>query len=208
MHGEIINKARFCLETECRSRSFDRDIEDIRLYLSESYSTSELRYDRREGGYLLTETVQQPLENTEYMLVEKIMLESGILRKDEMDELLFHIALHTENARRAAEKEKYAIARYVEPEHGQPLLKMFEDLNTAIDNHQVIRICGDKFYLGYMNIIPCEILCRDKKIWLLALAAEEDGQELLIPLEEIQSFSVIRNQSIKEKQQAENHIKI
>lgn len=53
MQGEIINKTRFCLETECRSRSFDRDIEDIRLYLSESYSASELRYDRREGGIFL-----------------------------------------------------------------------------------------------------------------------------------------------------------
>lgn len=208
MQGEIINKTRFCLETECRSRSFDRDIEDIRLYLSESYSASELRYDRREGGYLLTEAVQQPLENMEYLLVEKVMSDSGILRKDEMDELLLHIALHTENARRTAEKEKYAINRYVEPEHGKPLLKMFEDLNTAIDNHQVIQIYGDKFYSGYMNIIPCEIRCRDKKIWLLALAAEEDAQDLLIPLEEIESFSVIRNQSIKEKQQAENHIRI
>lgn len=136
------------------------------------------------------------------------MSDSGVLRKDEMDELLLHIALHTENARRAADKEKCAIDRYIEPEHGKPLLKMFEDLNTAIDNHQVIRIYGDKFYLGYRNIIPCEIHCRDKKIWLLALAVEEDAQDLRIPLEEIESFTVIRNQSIKEKQQAKNHMKI
>lgn len=88
----------------------------------------------------------------EYLLVEKVMSDSGVLRKDEMDELLLHIALHTENARRAADKEKCAIDRYIEPEHGKPLLKMFEDLNTAIDNHQVIRIYGDKFYLGYRNI--------------------------------------------------------
>jgi hypothetical protein len=59
LQGETISKARFCLETECHSRSFDRDIEDIRLFLSESYNTSELIYDRRKGGYFLTETVQQ-----------------------------------------------------------------------------------------------------------------------------------------------------
>lgn len=208
MQGEIISKTRFCLETECRSRSFDRDIEDIRLYLSESYSTGELIYDRREGGYLLTEAMQQPLENTEYLLVEKVMSDSRILRKDEMDELLFHIALHTENAKQAADKEKHAIGQYLEPEHGKPLLKLFGDLNAAIDNHQVIKIYGNQFYLGYMDIIPCEIRCQDKKMWLLALDAEDSARNLLIPLEEIESFSIIRNQSIMEKQLVENHIKI
>lgn len=208
MRGEIIDKTSFCLETECHPRSFERDIEDIRMYLSESFSTVDLRYDRRKGGYLLTEAAQPPLENTEYLLVEKVMSDSGILRKDEMDGLLFHIALHTENAKRAAEKEKCAIERYIEPKHGKPLLKMFEDLNTAIDNHQVIRIYGNQFHLGYMNIIPCDMCCRNKKIWLLALATEEDSQDLLVPLEEIESFSIIRNQSLKEKQQAEKHIKI
>ncbi|HBA46674.1 MAG TPA: hypothetical protein DCZ91_02505 [Lachnospiraceae bacterium] len=208
MQGEVVNKTRFCLETECSSRSFDRDIEDIRLYLSESYSAGELWYDRWEGGYLLTEAMQPPLEDAEYLLVEKVLSDSGVLRKDEMDELLLHIALHTKNARRATVKEKHAIDRYIEPEHGKPLLKMVEDLNAAIDSHQVIRIYGDKFDPGYRNIIPCEIRCYDKKIWLLALAAEKDAQELLIPLEEIESFSIIRNQSIKEKQQTESCVKI
>lgn len=200
IQGEIVDKQRFCLETECRSRSFDRDIEDIRMFLSESYQTGELMYDRRVGGYLLTDSMQKPLDNAEYLLVEKVMSDSRILRKDEMNEFLLHIALRTENAKRAAEKEKCAIVRYAEPEHGKPLLKMFEDLNKVIDNHQVIRICKDGLLSGYADVIPCEICCRDKRLWLLAFTAEEDMQELRIPLDEIESFSIMRSQSIKERQ--------
>ena len=46
MKGEGVNKAVFCVENDCSPRAFDRDIEDVRLYLSESYSASELIYDR------------------------------------------------------------------------------------------------------------------------------------------------------------------
>lgn len=206
IRGEIINKVRFCLEMECQFRSFDRDIEDIRLFLSESYSIGELCYDRRVGGYLLTEAVQPPLENTEYSLVEKVMSDSKILRKDEMDELLYHIALHTENVMRATDQQKYAIDQYDGPTHGKPLLKLFEDLNTAIGNHKVIRIHGEQYYLE-RDIIPCGVYCQDKKLWLTALDTGEEAQDLRISLEEIESFIIIRNQSAKEKELVENHIK-
>lgn len=36
LNGEEINKTIFCFENDCSPRSFDRDIEDIRLFLSES----------------------------------------------------------------------------------------------------------------------------------------------------------------------------
>lgn len=32
MNGEEINKTIFCFENDCSPRSFDRDIEDIRLF--------------------------------------------------------------------------------------------------------------------------------------------------------------------------------
>ena len=41
--GEQVNKTLFCFEYECSPRTFERDIETIRLYLSDSFSFSELR---------------------------------------------------------------------------------------------------------------------------------------------------------------------
>lgn len=47
MNGEEINKTIFCFENDCSPRSFDRDIKDIRLFLSESFSVLGLNYNRK-----------------------------------------------------------------------------------------------------------------------------------------------------------------
>ena len=43
INGEKVNKFAFCMETDCIPRTFDRDIEDVRLYLSETFDVRELR---------------------------------------------------------------------------------------------------------------------------------------------------------------------
>ena len=44
IQGEKINKTIFCFENEYSPRSFDRDIDAIRLFLSDTFSMSELIY--------------------------------------------------------------------------------------------------------------------------------------------------------------------
>lgn len=51
MRGDEINKTIFCFENNCSSRTFDRDIEDVRLFLSESFSMAELNYRRKTMSY-------------------------------------------------------------------------------------------------------------------------------------------------------------
>ncbi|MCC8075173.1 MAG: hypothetical protein LIO95_04395 [Clostridiales bacterium] len=82
MQGESVNKLIFCMETDSHPRSFDWDIEDIRLYLSETFSGEELRYNKRENAYSLTGVRQQPLETMEYLFVERLLLDTGVLRED------------------------------------------------------------------------------------------------------------------------------
>lgn len=52
--GKNVNKFEFCMETDCLPRTFDRDIEDVRLYLSEMYEGRELLYDRNGNFYYLS----------------------------------------------------------------------------------------------------------------------------------------------------------
>lgn len=66
LNGEEVNKWSFCLEADCQSRSFDRDIEDIRMFLSETYQVANLLYSRSENTYYLTAGQRQPLEMMEY----------------------------------------------------------------------------------------------------------------------------------------------
>ncbi|MBQ3217003.1 MAG: hypothetical protein IJB35_04205 [Oscillospiraceae bacterium] len=51
MHGAAVNEAWFCMEHGIDRRSFDRDIEDIRLFLSVIFVSKELRYDKINNVY-------------------------------------------------------------------------------------------------------------------------------------------------------------
>lgn len=55
--GKNLNKENFCEENGISERSFDRDIEDIRLFLSDEQAYCELEYDRKNNTYYLTQTL-------------------------------------------------------------------------------------------------------------------------------------------------------
>ena len=52
--GKHVSKVSFCQECGITGRSFDRDIEDIRLFLSELYTNSELLFDRQTNTYYIS----------------------------------------------------------------------------------------------------------------------------------------------------------
>ena len=79
IRGESVNKLSFCMETDSNSRAFDRDIEDVRLFLSESYNTQELIYDRIQKCYYLSGVIKQNLEMTEYRFLERLLIQSAML---------------------------------------------------------------------------------------------------------------------------------
>ena len=59
LEGGKIYKKSFCEEMGIDRRTFDRDIEDIRLFLSESFYGNELIYDRKNGSYHLENFFKQ-----------------------------------------------------------------------------------------------------------------------------------------------------
>ena len=52
--GIKVERESFCSEFDINSRSFDRDIQDIRLFLEGLNTSTELAFDRRTGLYYLT----------------------------------------------------------------------------------------------------------------------------------------------------------
>lgn len=190
LHGEVVDKVGFCFETECSMRSFDRDIEDLRLYLSDTFANCELVYDKRQGGYYFTNTIHTPLEKSEYLFMEKVLLASETLRKDEMNDILHHLAMNTENPRRMTDHTKQSMENYQEPTDTKPLLKLFGDLTAMIDNQQSIMLSG-KNVAQYGKIKPCSISYHDKRMWLKALTLEKE-QSVEIPIDTIDSFYIVK----------------
>ena len=54
IQGKEIVKKSFCLEHGISDRTFDRDIEKIRLFLSESYSGHEVEYNSKRDCYFIS----------------------------------------------------------------------------------------------------------------------------------------------------------
>ena len=67
--GEQIDKALYCFENECSPRTFDRDIEVVRVFLSESFSFSELNYDKIQNIYYIEGAKRSFLEPVEYLFM-------------------------------------------------------------------------------------------------------------------------------------------
>ena len=167
INGETINKLAFCEEFEYNSRSFDRDIEDVRLFLSESYSAKELLYNRSENCYYLSGEKRVELELVEYSIIERILIDSGTLRKDELSQLLAHLATNTERTHTLQQGTAQLLETYAEPAHAKKMIKIYGDLTIVIKNKSVIKIkYKSESEYEYIEIIPFRIFYRDKHFYL------------------------------------------
>lgn len=141
LNGEHIDKAAFSLEHNITERSFDRDIEDIRLFLSEIYSASELMFDKISRTYYLTEEQPHYIDRMEAVAIGKILLSSSSLRYDEMMGLL-HVLLTTVSKDDADAVRRYlcqGIAEYTS-KATTAVLKLLGDLYEVILTNKNIEI--------------------------------------------------------------------
>lgn len=141
LNGEHIDKATFSLEHNITERSFERDIEDIRLFLSEIFSGKELLFDKVSGTYYLTGEQPHYIDRMEAVAIGKILLSSASLRYDEMMGLL-HVLMST-----VSEDDARAIRGYLHQEVKEytssvasAILKLLDDLYAVIQAQQNIEI--------------------------------------------------------------------
>ena len=123
INGDEINKTMFCFENDCSPRSFDRDIEDIRLFLSEVYSVSELKYNRMNNTYYMEGSKKQELEVMEYLFIEKILRDVSVLRNDEFSVLKSHLLMNTRDTSKLLVSSNIK-SRYKTPAHNKAILTL------------------------------------------------------------------------------------
>lgn len=207
IQGERVNKTIFCFENECSLRSFDRDIEDIRLYLSEIFSTMELKYDRFENAYFIEGAGRQELEYIEYLFLDRILKDTSALREDELRGLLSHLYSNTEKYR----KDYYVFDKddYLPPNHNKALLKIHGDVDSAIKNKKCIRVRyfkvnGDEIE---ENIIPCCLRYDLGYLYMIGFRTDENDKfPAYYRLDRIYSFNIVRTQSSQEQRKVQYYI--
>ena len=150
--GRTIKKPTEALRFDVDERTIQRDIDDIRAYLSEqatrdSSEYREIVYDRKKKGFVMKGNRSSFMSNSEILAVSKIILESRAFTKKEIIELLDKIVLGCvpeSNMKLVSDllaNEKY---HYVELRHKKKLKDLLWDFGEDIRKHRRVEITYSK----------------------------------------------------------------
>ena len=188
-------------------RSVQRDMEDLRTFVTEQMLMQEIIYDPKAKGYRLANSVPKSLTNSEILAVSKILLESRSMRRDEMMPILDKLiacCVPAENRKAVGSliaNERY---HYVEPHHQKYLLPGLWEIGLAIQHQNVMEIEYEK--LGKSGAVhrviePVGLLFSEYYFYLAAFIRNIDRENFfenpddLFPtiyrLDRIQSFHVL-----------------
>lgn len=201
--GEHINKEIYCFEMEISYRSFDRDIEDMRLYFSETGNYDDVIYDRAEKTYYLSGITSQPLEEAEYAIIEEILIDSYVLRRDELATILRRLGRCTKFS--AGNRDVGHILKdYDEDNTNKPMIKLCYDLQNVIERKSVIEIhyqIGREFVCE--KVIPYRISIQNQHLMLDVIYADDLNHAVSYELNDIESFTVLRPMRMDEREYIE-----
>lgn len=156
LNGRLLKKALLAQEFGVSARSIQRDLESLRSFLSNEMLPQDVVYDRAAGGYRLTHARPMGLSNSEILAVCKILLESRSMRRDEMLPILDKLVdccVPEENKRAVQQMIGNEKLHYIEPHHGQPVLRGLWELGQAVQQRQVLE-------LDYQRLRGAEIVRR------------------------------------------------
>ncbi len=178
--GDIINKKQFASEFDISEKSVQRDIDDLRAYLSESYECGDditIEYDYVKGGYRLIKQEREFLTNEEIFAVAKVLLESRGFNKQELNSLIDKLMLQATPSARVNIKELILNERfhYIPPRHGKPLIDLLWELNEHIFNKEIIEFdyVRKDGVASHRKVKPLSVMFSDYYFYLIAWMADD-----------------------------------
>ena len=173
--GEVINKKEFADSFGISEKSVQRDIDDLRAYLSERYENSDditIDYDYNKSGYRLIKQEREFLTNDEILAISKVLLESRGFNKEELNKLIDKLLLQATPSARMNIKDLILKERfhYIPPRHAKMLLETIWEISTAIHNQEVISFDYTKMdgSIIHARIEPLAIMFSEFYFYLIA----------------------------------------
>lgn len=180
--GEQIHKADFAKTHSVSERSVERDIEDIRLFLSEIHANSKLVFDKLENVYYLSSHNSSNFNSIESIVLLKIILGTRALIKNEVEIVIksLRLNLSPQNRKEILRSIQNEIDNYISPLHNKPLLNILSELNKAIMNKSMIKIIyvkdsGEEYE---RMLVPLAFIFSDYYFYLIAFI---DGKDYKYP---------------------------
>lgn len=182
--GYIVNKAEEAARYGVNERSIQRDIDNIRNFLSEDSARTgiinTIVYDRIAKGYKLETLYQTRLQNSEILALCKILLDSRAFTKSEMVELLDKLVtccvpkVNQKLVKNLILNEEF---HYVEPRHKTRFIDTMWDIGKAINESKYIEIdyfrANDKT-LVHRKLRPAAIMFSEYYFYLAAFIDDEE----------------------------------
>lgn len=178
--GDIINKKQFASEFGISEKSVQRDIDDLRAYLSESYESGDdvtIEYDYVKNGYRLIKQEREFFTNEEIFAVAKVLLESRGFNKQELNTLIDKLMLQATLSARVNIKELILNERfhYIPPRHGKPLIDSLWEMNEHIFNKEIIEFdyIRKDGVASHRKVKPLSVMFSDYYFYLIAWMADD-----------------------------------
>lgn len=187
MKGILVSKATACADFDISPRSFDRDIQDIRLFLSESFSNMELIFDEERQGYCIKNLdAKREIGIGETYILTKLLMDSRQLRTDDREEIV-KIMLSQLSV---TEKRRIIPVLHHSPETvpclGKASVKLVEDLLLSIERKDQISL---QFGPQYQECpcVPYSIEFHSRDAFLIAWDLHQE-EPRIYALDEIRSY--------------------
>ena len=139
----MLKKTDLAQEFGVTARSIQRDLESLRSFLSNEMLPQDVVYARAAGGYRQTHAKPMGLSNGEIQAVSKLLLDRRSMRRDEMLPILDKLVdccVPEENKRAVQQMSGNEKLHYIEPHHGQPVLRGLWELGQAVQQRQVLEL--------------------------------------------------------------------
>ena len=204
-NGETLSRPQLAEDYHVTIRSIQRDIEDLRCYITEQGLLQDITYGKSQGGYRLVQAVKHGLSNDEILAVCKILLESRSMRRDEMFPILDKLidrAVPDENRRAVRELTANEMHHYIEPHHGRKILNGLWQIGEAVRKQRVMEIEYERQKeprLVKRRVLPVGLMFSEYYFYLTAFLEDKshfDNPDDLFPtiyrVDRIRSFTVRR----------------
>lgn len=180
--GERVSKQQLAEDFGVSVKTIQRDIDDLRAYISETHFTdfeASVRYDRAKNCYYLVRLDREWVTNEEALALCKILLESRAFRKDELSQLIEKLIMQIAPADRSTAENiiRNEFVNYVPLQHKKHLLSPVWKLSECITNQRVI-----SFYYTRQDgketkktVKPVSIMFSEFYFYLIAFTADDSA---------------------------------
>lgn len=177
--GELLIKDKLAIEFGVSEKTIQRDIDDLRAYLAEThFSETEvlIKYDKSKGEYYLIRFELEWLTNEEVLALCKILLESSMFQKEELNGIIAKlISQVVPNDRKTVDGiVKNELSEYIHLKHNKKLLSPIWALSLYINKQEILTFTYAR-QDGKVNdraMKPVAIMFSEYYFYLIAYMAE------------------------------------